>query len=168
MFNSTGHAVTRVWPSRLLGAALALSACGGGEGEGGNDTPAPAVVARPGSGFDAAPPPAEDLTNAPVDNIGAIVTPERHLLCYGAGGDGKRIDWCDSENNTVWTPTATNSAGSLTLQSDGRIVTARRVRGQTAENDVGGARPAPAGPTPKRWPTGSPAPACRSRRSPAA
>lgn len=55
----------------LLGATLALAACGGGEGEGSNDTSTPAAVVQPGSGFDAAPPPAEDLSNAPVDDPNA-------------------------------------------------------------------------------------------------
>lgn len=76
--------------------------------------------------------PATQLTNAPTDCAGIIVTPERHLVAYGAGGVGKKVAWCSSEDNTDWTATATNSAGELQLQTDGRILAAERVRGQIA------------------------------------
>jgi len=74
--------------------------------------------------------PAAVIANAPTNCRGVIVTPERHLLVYGAGGDPRSIAWSDSEDNTTWTPTATNSAGSLELSTHGMLITAKRVAGQ--------------------------------------
>lgn len=74
--------------------------------------------------------PAAVVTNAPTSCAAAIVTPERYLIALGAGGDPRRISWSTQEDNTVWTATATNTAGGLNLVSNGRIRCARRVRGQ--------------------------------------
>lgn len=71
------------------------------------------------------------IANAPVDNIGLVVTEERFLFALGAGGDPRKVQWCDRENNTSWTPATTNEAGDFTLQTSGRIVTAVRTRGET-------------------------------------
>ena len=70
------------------------------------------------------------ITNAPTNCIGLLVTAERSLFALGASGDGRKVAWSDLENNTVWTPSSTNLAGSIDLQTTGRIVTAKRVRGQ--------------------------------------
>ena len=70
------------------------------------------------------------ITNAPTNCIGLLVTAERSLFALGASGDGRKVAWSDLENNTVWTPASTNLAGSIDLQTTGRIVTAKRVRGQ--------------------------------------
>jgi len=73
---------------------------------------------------------AQQITNAPINNIGCLVTAERSLFALGASGDGRKVAWSDLENNTVWTPSSTNLAGSIDLQTSGRIITAKRVRGQ--------------------------------------
>ena len=70
------------------------------------------------------------ITNAPTDNTALIVTPERYLFALGAGGNPRLVQWSDQEDNTVWTPSGTNTAGSLELQTNGRILAAKRVRGQ--------------------------------------
>ena len=75
---------------------------------------------------DAAP-----ITNAPTGNVGLVVTEERFLFALGAGGNYRKVQWCDREDNTVWTPTATNEAGDIELQTAGRIVLGIRTRGQT-------------------------------------
>lgn len=74
--------------------------------------------------------PAQEVANAPFDNRGIIVTPERHLVALGAGGDAKRVAWSDREDNTTWAAAATNLAGDLPLQTNGEIQTATKVRGQ--------------------------------------
>jgi hypothetical protein len=71
------------------------------------------------------------VTNAPVSNKGIIVTEERFLFALGAGGDGRKIQWCDRENNTTWTPAATNEAGDIDLQTSGQIMLGIKARGQT-------------------------------------
>lgn len=70
------------------------------------------------------------ITNAPTSCQGLLVTAERSLLALGASGDGRKIAWSDLEDNTVWTPSSTNNAGSVILQTAGKIVCAKRVRGQ--------------------------------------
>ena len=70
------------------------------------------------------------ITNAPTNCIGLLVTADRSLFALGASGDGRKVAWSDLEDNTVWTPSSTNLAGSIILQTSGRIITAKRVRGQ--------------------------------------
>ena len=70
------------------------------------------------------------ITNAPINNIGCLVTAERSLFALGASGDGRKVAWSDLENNTIWTPSSTNLAGSIILQTSGRVITGKRVRGQ--------------------------------------
>lgn len=74
---------------------------------------------------------AATITNAPTGCSGLIVTEERFMMALGAGGDPRKVQWSDRENNTVWTPAATNEAGDYRLQTSGSIERAIRVRGQT-------------------------------------
>ena len=74
---------------------------------------------------------AAQVSNAPVDNRSIIVTEERFLFALGAGGNPRLVQWSDREDNTTWTPAATNEAGDLELQTSGEIMCATRVRGQT-------------------------------------
>jgi hypothetical protein len=71
------------------------------------------------------------VTNAPVSNTGIIVTEERFVFALGAGGNGRKIQWCDREDNTTWTPAATNEAGDIDLQTSGQIMLGIKARGQT-------------------------------------
>jgi len=57
------------------------------------------------------------ITNAPTGCIGLVVTPQRFLFALGAGGNKRKVQWCDQEDNTTWTPTATNQAGDLDIPS---------------------------------------------------
>lgn len=70
------------------------------------------------------------VTNAPTQNTAVLVTNERAMMALGAGSNPRKIQWSDIEDNTVWTPASTNNAGSLILQTSGKIVTGKRVRGQ--------------------------------------
>lgn len=74
---------------------------------------------------------ATQVANAPIDNIGIVVTEERFLFCLGADGNSKKVKWADRESLTVWTPLATNEAGDIELQTQGEIQCAKRVQGQT-------------------------------------
>lgn len=71
------------------------------------------------------------ITNAPTDNLSLIVTGERFLFALGAGGNPRKVQWCDREDNTVWTALATNEAGDIELQTSGQIMAGVRTRGQT-------------------------------------
>lgn len=74
--------------------------------------------------------PAVAITNAPTSCTGLLVTNERSLFALGASGNPRKVAWSDLEDNTIWTPASTNLAGSLELQTGGKIVVAKRVRGQ--------------------------------------
>jgi hypothetical protein len=71
------------------------------------------------------------ITNAPTGCRGLVVTPERFVLALGPGGVSRRVSWCDQENNTVWTPAATNQAGDFDLQTAGSLMCGRAMRGVT-------------------------------------
>ena len=71
------------------------------------------------------------ITNAPTDCAALVVTEERFLFALGAGGNYRKVQWCDREANTVWTPTATNEAGDIELQTSGQIMLGIGTRGQT-------------------------------------
>ena len=73
--------------------------------------------------------PAAVVTNAPTGCHSIFVTNERHLVALGASGDPRKIQWCSQDDNTVWTPTVTNTAGSLIVQTAGKLVGGRRTRG---------------------------------------
>ena len=65
------------------------------------------------------------LANAPISNVAVLVTAERHVMVLGAGGNQRRIQWAHQEGLTGtanWTPSLTNTAGDLDLQTKGRIV----------------------------------------------
>lgn len=74
---------------------------------------------------------AQAVSGAPTDCTGIVVTDERFLLALGAGGNYRKVQWSDRENNTTWTPLATNEAGDMELQTSGTIMQGLRVRGQT-------------------------------------
>lgn len=71
------------------------------------------------------------VSNAPTDNIAALVTAERFILALGAGGDPRKVQWCDREQRTSWTPSAANQAGAWTLDTDGKIMFGAKGRGES-------------------------------------
>ena len=74
---------------------------------------------------------ATPLTNAPINNKGIVVTEERFIFALGAGGNSRKVQWCDKENNTQWTPLATNEAGDIELATAGQLMCGVRTRGAT-------------------------------------
>lgn len=73
--------------------------------------------------------PAAVIANAPTSCLGLLVTDQRHIIAFGAGSNRRKFQWCDKENNTNWTVSATSEAGSLELQTPGEYMRAWRVRG---------------------------------------
>jgi hypothetical protein len=50
-------------------------------------------------------------------------------FALGAGGNARKVAWSDQEDNTTWTPSITNQAGDIELETVGSIVTGKRLRG---------------------------------------
>ena len=69
------------------------------------------------------------ITNAPTSCTAVMTTAERFVFALGSSGNPRLVAWCDQENNTIWTPSATNQAGSFEINSVGSIKCGKRVRG---------------------------------------
>jgi hypothetical protein len=69
------------------------------------------------------------ITNAPTSNKAILVTAERILFALGAGGNPRKVQWCDQENNTLWTPAGDNQAGDYELATPGTLIAGKRVKG---------------------------------------
>ncbi len=66
------------------------------------------------------------VTNAPINNRCFVVTDERHIILFGAGGDKHRFEWCDEEDDTNWTAGTTSKAGGYSVEPASPIVTASK------------------------------------------
>jgi len=62
--------------------------------------------------------------------LAVMTTNEDYLLAIGAGGDNRRIQWPDIGTSTAWTPTTTNSAGGIDLNTQGKAMAGARVGAQ--------------------------------------
>jgi hypothetical protein len=74
---------------------------------------------------------AEAVTNAPINNQSAVVTDERFLFALGAGGNPRKVQWSDQEDNTEWVPSTLNQAGDFELATVGTLQCGKRIRGAT-------------------------------------
>lgn len=67
--------------------------------------------------------------NVPTNNRGVIVTPERHAVLFGCGGESRRVGWSNQEDYTEWNfASATTTAGFIDLDTQSKIVMAAKVR----------------------------------------
>lgn len=70
----------------------------------------------------------QDLS-VPTSNRAVVVTPERHVMLIGAGGEMRRVAWSSREDYTDWNfASTTNTAGFLDLQTETPLLTAGNVR----------------------------------------
>jgi hypothetical protein len=79
------------------------------------------------------------VSGAPTNNVGVLVTDEQYIALLGAGGNLRQIKWSDQANPTVWTASATNTAGGLPLATQGTIMCGVKVGRQPlifTTNDV--------------------------------
>lgn len=65
--------------------------------------------------------PAAVVANAPTGNQSICVTAEGFLFALGAGGDPRKVQWCDQQNDTLWAPASTNQAGDIDLATQGHL-----------------------------------------------
>lgn len=71
------------------------------------------------------------LSNAPTGCSGLVATDERILMALSAGGNARKVQWSDQENNNSWTPSATNQAGDFELKTVGQLIAGRTLKGGT-------------------------------------
>lgn len=71
------------------------------------------------------------VSNSPTSCSGVVVTDERFIFALGAGGEPKRVEWCDRDDRTTWTPATTNQAGGFTLDTEGVLKFGLQMRGET-------------------------------------
>lgn len=69
------------------------------------------------------------ITNAPTSCVGLVVTDQNILVALGAGGNPKKLQWSTINDNTIWTPSATNQAGDLELVTQGSVKAALKLGG---------------------------------------
>lgn len=69
------------------------------------------------------------VTNAPTGCTAVMSTAERFVFALGAGNNPRKVQWCDQEDNTTWTESTLNQAGSFELTTVGTIKCGRRVKG---------------------------------------
>ena len=69
------------------------------------------------------------LTNSPTSARFVVISnPDRHVVAFGAHDgtfqDYMNVAWSDQEDNTTWTPAATNTAGDFRVKIGTKLVTA--------------------------------------------
>ena len=69
------------------------------------------------------------ITNAPTGCQAVMSTAERFIFALGASSNPRSVKWCDQENNTNWTASATSQAGDFELQTVGALKAGKKVRG---------------------------------------
>jgi hypothetical protein len=69
------------------------------------------------------------ITNAPTGCQAVMSTAERFIFALGASANPRLVKWCDQENNTNWTASATSQAGDFELQTVGALRAGKKVRG---------------------------------------
>jgi len=68
------------------------------------------------------------IAGAPTNIRGCVVTEEGFIFTLGKD---RIVTWCDQQDDTVWTPSATVQAGSYPLATGGKMMCGRRIRGGT-------------------------------------
>ena len=69
------------------------------------------------------------ILNAPTQCQSLLVTDERFLFALGSGGNPRKVQWSDQEDNTDWTPSTLNQAGDFELATVGTLQCGKRFRG---------------------------------------
>lgn len=75
--------------------------------------------------------PATLLEAAPTHNRALVTTEEGFIFALGAGGNPRLVAWADQQSDTDWTADPTRQAGSFPIQTTGRLMCGKRIRGGT-------------------------------------
>lgn len=66
----------------------------------------------------------EAVTDAPTGRS-FVVTPERHVIIFGADGVEQSFKWSDEEDDTDWIPSTTSKAGGFSIEPASPILASR-------------------------------------------
>jgi hypothetical protein len=86
---------------------------------------------------------AAQVSGAPTGCRALVVDENKFLMALGASGVGRRVKWCNQGDNTAWTVSAVSQAGEKDLETKGRLMCGRALKGVTllfTDTDVWGAR----------------------------
>lgn len=72
---------------------------------------------------------ATQVTNSPTCKA-VVCTPEGFIFALGSTNP-RTISWCDQRARTVWTSSATNQAGDFELQTAGKLMCGKAIKGGT-------------------------------------
>lgn len=75
--------------------------------------------------------PATVVSAAPVNCRGLVVTETGHLMALGVDSDGRKVQWCDAQNEDDWSIGLPSEGGDFPLQTGGQLMCGRRTRGGT-------------------------------------
>lgn len=75
--------------------------------------------------------PAVPLEAAPTNNRALVTTEEGFIFALGAGGNPRLVAWADQQSDADWTADPTRQAGNFPIQTTGRLMCGRRIRGGT-------------------------------------
>ena len=70
------------------------------------------------------------VTGAPQGSA-VVVTPERFIFVLGSDGDNRKVRWADQESDSDWTAGATDQAGDQVIETQGKLMCGKRIRGGT-------------------------------------
>lgn len=73
---------------------------------------------------------ATKVTNAPTGEVMLVDPESRHVIVFGEDGDPVGIKWCDQNDFTNWTASATTTADERRLLKGAKIVSAIRTKGE--------------------------------------
>lgn len=79
------------------------------------------------------------ISTSPSDMQDFLVTDERIVMGIGGATDPRIVQWSASEDNTDWTPSVTNQAGSLTLAGTGPLLAITQIMNELliiSQNEV--------------------------------
>lgn len=80
-----------------------------------------------------------EIETAPKGANDLVVTDEQHLMLVATTDDSRLVSWSSREDYTVWSPSATNTAGSRRLSGSGELLVVVKMQGLTliiGENDA--------------------------------
>lgn len=75
--------------------------------------------------------PTTELAAVPNSPLGRtfVVTPERHIMIFEAGGEPGRVEWSDEEDDTEWAPGTTTKAGGFNVEPRSPVIAAKVAAG---------------------------------------